>query len=87
MNEKHTQTPSFACQLDADQHCLTCSDEALPVRVLQVDQQACSALVEIGDQTEEIDIMLMENVIPGDLLLAHAGVAIARLEEERPHVC
>jgi hydrogenase maturation factor len=28
-------------------------------------------------RTEEIDITLVENVMPGDLLLVHGGVAIA----------
>src|SRR5579884_4038487 len=30
---------------------------------------------------EEVDITLIEDVVPGDLLLVHGGVAIAQLEE------
>jgi HupF/HypC family protein len=70
------------CELDADGHCVTCSDEALTARVLRVDQETGIALVEIVAEkytTEEIDITLVESVDPGDLLLVHGGVAIANL--------
>jgi len=61
---------------------VTCSDEALTACVLRVDQETGLALVEIVAEkhtTEEIDITLVENVVPGDLLLVHGGVAIANL--------
>jgi hydrogenase maturation factor len=35
---------------------------------------------------EEVDITLVEDVAPGDLLLVHGGVAIARLEEGEANV-
>ncbi len=69
------------CIPDAEGHCITCSDEAVSVKVLQVDQGAGVALVAVEDKTEEIDISLVEGVAPGDLLLAHGGVAIGHLEE------
>ncbi len=61
-------------------HCLTCSDEAIPVKVLSVNQATGMALVEVSNQTEEVDITLVEDVAPGDMLLAHGGVAIASFE-------
>jgi hydrogenase maturation factor len=61
-------------------HCLTCSDEAKPVKVLHVNQGTGLALVAVDEKTEEIDISLVEDVAAGDMLLAHGGVAIARLE-------
>jgi hypothetical protein len=67
------------CQPDAEGHCVTCSDEALPARVLQIDQETGLALVEIKDTTEEVDVTLVEAVAPGDQLLVHGGVALARL--------
>jgi hydrogenase maturation factor len=70
-----------SCELDAEGHCITCSDEALEARVLRVDQQAGLALVTIKDLTEEIDITLVDSVAPGDLLLVHGGAAIANLEK------
>ena len=78
---KHELTISndSSCVLDADGHCVTCSDEALPVRVVSIDQETGLALVSVQDTTEEIDISLVEDVAPGDMLLAHSGVAIGRL--------
>jgi len=78
---KHELMPTSdsSCILDAQGHCVTCSDEALPVRVLRIDQETGLALVSVKDTTEEIDISLVEDVAPGDMLLAHGGVAIERL--------
>jgi hydrogenase maturation factor len=70
---------STSCELDAEGHCITCSDEALPAKVLSVDSETGLALVMLRDETEEIDITLVEGVVPGDMLLVHGGVAIAHL--------
>lgn len=83
-SSRHELTPAgdASCELDADGHCVTCSDEALTARVLRVDQETGIAMVEIVAEnytTEEIDITLVESVDPGDLLLVHGGVAIANL--------
>lgn len=74
--------PSCVYHPDADHHCLTCSDEAISVRVVQIEPNSGIAQVEVGDQIEEIDVTLIEDVVPGDLLLVHGGVAIARLEDK-----
>lgn len=63
-------------------HCLTCSDEAIAVKVLTVNEQTGLALVEVSDQVEEVDITLVEDIAPGDRLLVHGGVAIANLKRE-----
>jgi hydrogenase maturation factor len=63
-------------------HCITCSDEALPARVLSVDPEAGLATVSIQSATTEIDISLVGSVVPGDLLLVHGGVALALAEKE-----
>jgi hydrogenase maturation factor len=73
----------MTCQLDAERHCITCSDEAVAVKVLQVQQESGMALVEVEDQTEKVDITLVEHVTPGAMLLVHGGVAIALLEEAK----
>lgn len=70
-----------SCELDAEGHCITCSDEALPAKILRVDEATGLALVEVKDATEEIDITLVDGVAPGDLVLVHGGVAIGLLEE------
>ena len=68
-----------SCQLDSNGHCITCSDEALPARILRVDEETGLALVEVKDTTEEIDITLVDSVAPGDLVLVHGGVALGLL--------
>ena len=70
-----------ACTFDADGHCITCSDEALEVRVLCVDEENGLAQVTLDGVSEEIDITLVENIAPGDVLLVHGGIAIARIDE------
>lgn len=74
-----TDTP--LCGFGAVGPCITCSDEALPARVLSVDVTTGLALVEVMGTTTEIDITLLEVVAPGDWLLVHGGVAIAHAEE------
>lgn len=75
------QLSDASCTLDAEGHCITCSDEALSALVQRVDQQMGVAFVTINDSLEEIDITLLDAVAPGDVLLVHGGVAIANLEE------
>ena len=79
--EIFTLTPA-TCELDAEGHCITCSDEAQPARVLRVDADAGTAFVAIKDATEEIDITLVEDVMPGSTVLVHGGVAIANITGE-----
>lgn len=74
-------TEDISCSLDAEGHCITCSDEALQVRVLDVDEENGLAQVTLDGINEEIDISLIESIAPGDMLLVHAGVAIARIDE------
>lgn len=69
------------CELDAEGHCITCSDEALPARVLHIDQEVGVAFVAVEDATEEVDITLIDDVAPGDVVLVHGGVAIALFDE------
>ena len=68
------------CDLDAEGHCITCSDEAIPARVLRIDQDTGVAFVTIEESTEEVDITLIDDVVEGDMILVHGGVAIARAE-------
>ena len=69
------------CDLDAEGHCITCSDEALQGRVLRIDQQMGVAFVSIDDTMEEVDITLIDDVVAGDMLLVHGGVAIGLVNE------
>jgi hydrogenase maturation factor len=57
-----------------ERHCVTCSDEAVPMRVLATRDDG-TALCDGG-----ITVMtdLVGTVEPGDELLVHAGTALAR---------
>jgi hydrogenase maturation factor len=63
---------------DDASHCITCGDEAVPVRVVAVDSDRELALCENADgQRTTVEIALVVPVAPGDELLVHAGTAIA----------
>lgn len=68
-----------SCAPDAAGHCVTCGDEALPATVLRLGPAAEVALVAIAGATVEVDITLVDALTPGDRVLIHGGVAIARL--------
>ena len=59
----------------ADGHCVTCSDEGVSMRVVDVTADGL-ARCEDG-----VDVMtdLVGAVRPGDELLVHAGVALVKL--------
>ena len=56
-------------------HCVTCSDEGVPMRVLEARGDGL-ALCEGG---VEVLTELVGDVAPGDEVLVHAGVALVRL--------
>ncbi len=71
---------AFACITDHDGHCITCSDEALPMTVVALDEERELALCEAEDGSRHtIEIALVAEVRPADCLLVHAGTAIQRL--------
>ena len=63
--------------LCGDDHCITCSDEAHPLRVLSVEPSSLARCV--NEHGECLDVMteLVGDIAVGDVLLVHAGVAIA----------
>jgi len=79
------QKPDRSCT-PSEGHCITCSDEALSARVLQVDPAMALAQVEMAgmemtDVITEVDISLLEDVAVGSWLLIHGGVALEHLGE------
>jgi len=65
--------------------CITCSDEAVPMTVLEVDRASALAVClgarrSSGERGERVsvEVALLEPVAVGELLLVHAGTAIAR---------
>jgi hydrogenase maturation factor len=63
------------CQA-ADGHCVTCGDEAIPMRVIATDG-AIATCHDDENQVHEVAIDLVAPVGAGDRVLVHAGVAIA----------
>ena len=62
--------------------CITCSDEGRTAEVVSVEE-GCEALVRTPEGRERIDTTLIDAPRPGDLVLVHAGSAIASLEGDR----
>jgi hydrogenase assembly chaperone HypC/HupF len=59
--------------------CITCGDEALPMRVRRIDAERGLALCEDdAGARSSVETALVEPVEVGDVLLVHAGTAIAR---------
>jgi hydrogenase maturation factor len=62
--------------------CITCGDEAVPLRVLAVDDARGLALCsDAADRHTSVEIALVAPVACGDVLLVHAGTAIAHAPE------
>ena len=66
-------------QCAADTHCITCSDEGLPMRVVAARDDGLALCADEGGAELDVMIDLVGPVTPGDGLLVHAGVALARL--------
>lgn len=62
-----------------DDVCITCSDEG---RLAEVTSAGPGSRAEVlaGGHRETVDVTLVEPVTPGDLVLVHAGVAIAKVD-------
>jgi hypothetical protein len=59
--------------------CVTCADEGVTAEVLTVDRMG-GAVVRSAGGTETVVVELVAPVTVGDLLLVHAGTAIAKVE-------
>ena len=64
---------------DHSEGCITCGDEAVELRVVRIDRERDLALCERSQDgsRESVEIALVHPVTEGDLLLVHAGTAIA----------
>lgn len=61
------------------ERCLTCSDEAVAARVTARDGAEATVALPSGEE-ERVALDLVPDAAVGDLLLCHAGIALARLE-------
>jgi hydrogenase expression/formation protein HypC len=57
--------------------CITCSDEAVEVRVVEL-LEAGLAVVDTGQSLEEVSVALVDAAV-GDTILVHAKEAIAKV--------
>lgn len=74
----HSTDVTSRCGSD---HCITCSDEGVPMRVDSVDAAIGLARCIDGDgQPSDVMIALVADVNVGDTLLVHAGTALTRLQ-------
>lgn len=60
-------------------HCVTCSDEGIEMNVLETGQNGLALCADADGGQSEVMTDLVGSVEPGDPVLVHAGVAIARL--------
>jgi hydrogenase maturation factor len=63
-----------------DGHCVTCSDEGIPMRVLGRQPDGVTLCADESGAEAAVMTDLVEPVEAGDLVLVHAGVALTRLE-------
>jgi hydrogenase assembly chaperone HypC/HupF len=74
-----TDPLGIAC--DHEHGCITCGDEAVPMRVVRVDAARALALCEdAAGVRSSVEIGLVDPVSGGDRLLVHAGTALHLIE-------
>jgi hydrogenase maturation factor len=61
-------------------HCITCGDEGIPMRVLRIDESRELALCQDEDGRQSSVEIALVDVEEGDAVLVHAGVALTRLD-------
>ncbi len=65
-----------------DEHCITCGDQGLPLRVVALEGDGlarCRDDAAPGEPDATVDVQLVGEVAPGDVVLVHAGVALVLL--------
>jgi hydrogenase maturation factor len=64
-----------------EEHCITCSDEGVPMTVLRVNEAAGLALCGgVEGERVTVEAALVGPLSLGDRVLVHAGTAIATLD-------
>ncbi len=63
-------------------HCITCSDEGVPMCIVALDEERGLALCETeAGARSSVEILLVAPVLVGDSVLVHAGTALRKIEE------
>lgn len=70
--------PVVVC--DREHGCITCSDEGVPMRVVEPGaDDGLAFCTDVQGRRSEVLVGLVGPVAVGDLLLVHAGTALVRL--------
>jgi hydrogenase maturation factor len=73
---------AWATAVCAEEHCITCGDQGLPLRIVALEGAGLARCRDEAAPTEPdstVDVQLVGEVAAGDLVLVHAGVALAHL--------
>ena len=60
-------------------HCVTCSDEGLPMRVLALAADGLARCVDDDGHETEVEVALVGPLAVGDHVLVHGGTALLRI--------
>jgi hydrogenase maturation factor len=60
------------------EHCITCGDVGVEMEVLALRDGL--ALCTAGGEQREVEVALLDDVVPGDVLLVHADVGLVKLQ-------
>jgi hydrogenase maturation factor len=61
---------------ESEDHCITCSDAAAPMRVQRIHASGLADCLDQDGTPSEVDVTLVA-ATEGDIVLVHAGVALA----------
>ena len=65
-------------QCDHTIGCITCGDEAVPMRVVEMEGDGLALCADAEGNEQSVEVALVAGVSTGDELLVHAGTALAR---------
>lgn len=66
--------------MGAGPECSVCGDVGIPGTVLALGAEAGMATVQMPDEARAVAVDLLDDLKVGDVVLVHAGVAIARID-------
>ncbi|MDQ3555278.1 MAG: HypC/HybG/HupF family hydrogenase formation chaperone [Gemmatimonadota bacterium] len=67
---------------DRTHGCITCSDEGIPMRVIEAGDDGLALCEDAEGRRQEVMTGIVGEIAPGDALLVHAGTALIRLEND-----
>ncbi|CAN5648325.1 hypothetical protein BH23GEM3_BH23GEM3_11380 [soil metagenome] len=74
-----SRPPSPEDRCATEGHCITCSDEGVPMRVLEAGDDGLALCADAEGRRSEVMTGLVGAVSAGDTLLVHAGTALTCL--------